>query len=85
MPSAHNDRDPMLPQGSDKCRCTDCGLYFNSTHGFEKHRVGKVGTADRRCLTIGELQARGWSQNRTRHWITTPYGAAGAAISRRLV
>lgn len=67
--SAYNQRDPMLPHGSDKCRCTVCDLYFNSTHGFDAHRIGRYGV-DRQCRTPEEMRAGGWSINRTGHWIT---------------
>ena len=68
--SSPNERDPMLPHGSDKCRCQTCGLYFNSTHAFDRHRTGRIGKEDRRCLSGEELQGLGWSKNATGHWIT---------------
>jgi hypothetical protein len=74
--STRNPRDPMLPLGSAKCRCSTCGLYFNSPHGFDRHRVGKIGAPDRRCLTVAELLLAGWSTNTTGHWITSKRPAA---------
>jgi predicted DNA-binding transcriptional regulator AlpA len=68
--SARNAHDSMLPHGSDKCRCKACGLYFNSTFAFDQHRNGHA-RRDRRCRTVDELLAKGWSQSATGHWITS--------------
>lgn len=74
-----NERDPMLPRDSDKCRCATCGLYFNSTHAFDRHRV--LDSADarrfkdyarRRCLSGIEMRERGMTTSATGHWITAP-------------
>lgn len=42
----------------DRNQCGGCGAYFNSTHAFEKHRVGEHGK-DRRCLIDEEMIAKG--------------------------
>ncbi len=42
----------------DRNQCAGCGEYFNSTHAFEKHRVGAHGV-DRRCMTADEMRAAG--------------------------
>lgn len=42
----------------DRNQCQGCNEYFNSTHAFEKHRVGEHGK-DRRCLTASEMEAKG--------------------------
>jgi hypothetical protein len=42
----------------DRNQCGGCGMYFNSTHAFEKHRVGEFGR-DRRCLGATEMLAKG--------------------------
>jgi hypothetical protein len=71
---ARNPNNPMLPYGTDKCRCT-CGEYFNSTYAFTEHRTGdgeKRGL-NRRCLTVEELISKGWVKNKTGHWVTRPY------------
>ena len=72
--SSHNPRDPMLPLGSDKCRCSACHEYFNSSWAFAQHRVGPFAPINapntRRCLTVSEMQAQGWSRNQTGRWIT---------------
>ena len=75
---SQNHRDPMLPHGTDKCRCPACGLYFNSTFAFDSHRIGRV-TSGRRCRSGDELLAMGWSQSQTGHWITEA-NSEGAAI-----
>ena len=66
--------DPMLRPGTDRCKCTVCGLYFNSTTAFTKHRQGPfapVGDPDtRRCMTVDELKRRRWVQSETGHWQT---------------
>jgi len=50
----------------DRNQCPTCGLYFNSTSAFDKHRVGKHSIPDgkkwkllpRRCLTPEEMMQR---------------------------
>src|SRR5450432_2455359 len=88
--SSRNPRDPMLPFGSDKCRCSACHEYFNSSSAFAKHRQGDYsGPQSRYCLTAEQMAAKGWSRNATGHWITAkkPAGTftrdAGAAIALR--
>jgi hypothetical protein len=55
----------------DRCRCSSCGLYFNSTAAFDKHRVGSWrGVADRRCLAIAEMKDRGMAVNASGYWVT---------------
>ena len=84
--SSPNARDPMLANGSDRCRCPSCGLYFNSTFAFDRHRKGRIGTSERRCMAADELTASGWCRTETGHWISArrPAGTvrcdAGAAI-----
>jgi len=66
--SRYNPYDPMLPGGSDTCRCTVCGLYFRRTSTFDAHRIGRPGTPARRCLSPDELVARGWSRDSQGYW-----------------
>lgn len=42
----------------DRNQCTGCGLYFNSTHAFDKHRTGRHGV-DRRCMGVAEMTGIG--------------------------
>ena len=52
----------------DHCWCRPCGLYFNSTHAFDKHRVGEYPA--RRCLSVAEMLAKGMALNATGWWVT---------------
>jgi hypothetical protein len=54
-----------------RCQCASCGELFNSVSVFNRHRVGgweNRGT-NRHCLTIPQLQAKGWSLNARFFWI----------------
>lgn len=42
----------------DRNQCPGCGVFFNSTHAFDKHRTGAHG-ADRRCRTSEEMTDAG--------------------------
>lgn len=57
----------MILRG-DHCQCGGCGLYFNSTYAFDKHREGKHG--NRRCLTTDEMLLAGMTTNATGWWIS---------------
>lgn len=54
-----------------RCRCSACGELFNSVSLFDRHRVGtwEHRGANRRCLTIPQMQARGWRLNVRGFWI----------------
>ena len=54
----------------DRCQCSTCGEYFNSTHAFDRHRTGAYEPLERRCLTATEMEARGMSRNVQGFWIT---------------
>jgi hypothetical protein len=62
-----------LRVSGDRCRCNPttggCGEYFNSTYAFDQHRTGEHGVT-RRCLTVPEMEARGFVRNATGYWIT---------------
>ena len=66
-----NERDPMLPHGTDKCQCSACKLYFNSTYAFDKHRTGDF-SEQRRCFSLKELKDKGWATTATGHLIPRP-------------
>lgn len=72
--------NPKLPFGTNKCCCSVCGEYFNSTHAFDKHRVGKP-TIDRRCLTVEEMRGLGFSVSATGHWITKTRSLEGTILT----
>ena len=71
----HNEHDPMLPHGTDKCKCSVCGLYFNSTFAFSQHLRGPV-TA-RVHYTPQQMLRRGWFKTATGHWATERRGGKG--------
>lgn len=52
-----------------KSLCRACGLYFNSTAAFDKHRTGQHGK-DRRCMTVDEMKAKGMATNGRGYWVT---------------
>lgn len=56
-----------------RCQCTACGEFFNSETVFDRHRIGrfeKDGIPNsRRCLSVPEMLAKGWSLNRAGFWI----------------
>ena len=63
-------RDDRLPIGTNKCKCSSCGKYFNSAAAFDKHRVGLYVFKERRCLTTQEMQDIGMDLNKAEYWIT---------------
>jgi len=56
----------------NKCQCSACHEYFNSTFMFDKHRQGKYthDTRSRYCLTPAEMEAKGYSRNENGWWIS---------------
>ena len=69
---------PEMSRGN-QCECTGCGEFFNSVYGFDKHRVFMDKDARgryiedwdrRRCLTVAEMKAKGWSLNDYGFWVT---------------
>ena len=63
---------------SDRNTCPTCGLRFNSTAAFAKHRVGDFSKSEkpspygpvRRCMTVAEMEERGMSISGAGYWIT---------------
>lgn len=51
-----------------RCQCPACGEYFNSSAGFDKHRIGPF--SDRDCLSKGEMRGIGMSKNSAGFWIS---------------
>ncbi len=78
--------DPMLPRYTDKCRCSICGEYFNSSSAFGKHRYGPYAPINkpdtRKCRTATEMSASGWLKNATGHWVTGRRTAEAVAQRR---
>lgn len=56
----------------DRCQCSVCKKYFNSTKAFDKHRTGVHGV-DRRCLSTEEMEKKGMVLNPRGYWVTEPY------------
>jgi hypothetical protein len=54
----------------NRCQCTACGEYFNSARTFDRHRVGRFAPLQRRCLTVTEMEAKGWVRNAAGYWIS---------------
>ena len=58
----------------NRSQCPTCGEYFNGVQPFDKHRVGEYAKAGqpttRRCLTVAEMEARGWTRNAKGFWTT---------------
>lgn len=52
------------------CECSVCGEIFNSLHGFDTHRYGKL---ERFCLTPEEMRKSGMSINSRGRWITQEF------------
>jgi hypothetical protein len=63
----------------DHCQCGGCGLYFNSTYAFDRHRVTE--RASRRCLTVAEMLHRNMAQSLTGWW-TSGIRAVDAPVAR---
>lgn len=71
--------NPMLPPGTNRCRCPACGEYFTSPGAFDMHRAGEHGS--RYCIHPSELTTKDGSpqmaKNKTGHW-TRPYSGPHA-------
>lgn len=52
----------------DRCQCSACGLFFNSTAAFDKHRDGPM--IQRRCLSDVEMRAKGMAVNARGFWVS---------------
>lgn len=63
-----------------RCQCPTCGDYFGNVRGFDRHRIGTVGTGDRRCLSDAEMMADGWQRNARGFLLTPDARRAGAGI-----
>jgi len=56
--------DPMLPVGSNRCRCAGCGRYFTTVGNFDRHqKMRDDGTPE--CLDPSE---RGLILNDGGYW-----------------
>ena len=62
--------NPEIELRGDRNECPGCGGLFNSTRAFERHRLGRVATAERRCATEPEMLGRGMARNKAGFWVT---------------
>lgn len=69
---------PLL-RGS-RCQCMACLDYFGSERGFDRHRIGDVGSADRRCLTAEELASADWVRDGRGFWLQPDPRRTGAGV-----
>jgi len=68
----------------NRCQCTACGDFFNSTSTFDRHRTGRFDVpGDRRCLSADELIARGWSRNTAGFWIERAMRSTATGVFHR--
>ncbi|WP_038620254.1 FDXHR family putative zinc-binding protein [Pandoraea pnomenusa] len=54
----------------DRNQCPGCHQHFNSSHAFDKHRIGVFGK-DRRCMTVPEMKAKGMAINKDGFWVSS--------------
>lgn len=64
----------------DHCQCGGCGLYFNSTLAFDKHRTGRRGI-DRGCRSATEMIQIGMVLKPNGFWISAADSRRGAKSS----
>lgn len=68
--------NPNVVIRGDRNECAACGVLFNSSAAFDKHRVGyfhepsKRIPFPRRCMAEVEMRAAGMSINNDGFWIT---------------
>lgn len=63
-----------------RCQCPTCGDNFGNVRGFDRHRIGIVGAADRRCMSDAEMVAAGWQRNARGFLLTPDARRAGAGM-----
>jgi hypothetical protein len=68
----------------NRCRCSGCGEYFNSVSIFDRHRAGdwQERGANRRCLTVDQMLAKGYLKNAAGFWIEK--GRAARSLTETL-
>jgi hypothetical protein len=59
---------------TDRCMCTVCKEWFNSTYAFDLHRTGEHGIS-RRCCAAAEMLAKGMEINADRFWVSRKHDA----------
>ncbi len=61
---------PRLRVGSNRCRCAQCGRFFGSVTGFDKHQQ-RAPDGNARCLSENEMCGRGMVQGAAGWWYAT--------------
>lgn len=74
-------RRPRLT--GSRCQCPTCGDCFSSVRGFDRHRIGAIGSPERRCLSAVGLLSAGWHRCPRGFLLTPDARRAGACISGR--
>src|SRR5215510_9077057 len=76
MSRAKSTPPGVVLRGQRNC-CPTCGELFARTSGFAKHRVGSFAEDTRRCLTVPEMQERGFQREVAWFWrLPAPAGVA---------
>ncbi|SAK63490.1 hypothetical protein AWB80_02872 [Caballeronia pedi] len=72
MQQARDMRQGITLSG-DRNQCSECGLLFNSSGAFDKHRTGRIGVYEgpeaRRCLSPSEMRLTGMAVNPAGFWV----------------
>jgi len=66
----------------DRCQCTVCGVYFNSTKAFDKHRVGAF--PHRVCRGAAEMVEAGMVLRDNGFWVASQMSEAKLKSIARL-
>lgn len=68
---------------TQRSHCTSCHEFFNSDYVFDRHRVGEFGSVSnpRRCLSVAQMQKKGWALNKDGFWVSEPMVSGAAWVS----
>ena len=56
----------------NRCKCAECGEFFNSAYAFDKHRVGAYETDPGRwCLSEFGMEALRMAKNLSGFWLSS--------------
>lgn len=59
-----------------RCQCTVCEEVFGNERGFDRHRIGDLGS--RTCLRPDQMRYAGWALTDQGVWLTPDPRRAGA-------
>ena len=59
---------PTKRLSGQRNQCGACGQYFARTAGFTQHRTGSFTDDTRRCLSVSEMQERGFQLDVSGFW-----------------